>query len=150
MRATEEPSAPSGALLDDLLCFDLYAASRAMTGAYRPLLGPLDLTYPQYLVLQALSRRPGVGIGELGTLLRLDYGTLSPLLRRLGERGLVRRTRDASDLRAVEVELTDAGRALGPELDRVRCEIQRTLDLSAEEVDLLQATLRRLIAQVGP
>ncbi|MBA8792448.1 DNA-binding MarR family transcriptional regulator [Friedmanniella endophytica] len=135
-------------VIDDLLCFDLYAASRAMTALYRPLLGPLDLTYPQYLVLQVLHRRTSAGIGELNEVLRLDYGTLTPLLRRLEQRGLIARTRDADDLRAVAVALTDAGRALGPALDRVRERIGETVGLDASSLATLQATLRDLTERI--
>ncbi|MFK4105706.1 MarR family winged helix-turn-helix transcriptional regulator [Streptomyces sp. NPDC019531] len=96
-------------LLDDQLCFALYAAQRAVTAAYRPLLDELGLTYPQYLVLLVLWERGQTGVKELAGALRLDYGTVSPLLKRLESAGLVRRERAASDERSVLVACT--GRA---------------------------------------
>lgn len=98
--------------LDDQLCFALYAASRAFTRAYQPLLGPLGLTYPQYLVLLVLWDEDGPSVRELGDRLGLDSGTLTPLLKRMEEAGLVARTRDPEDERVVRVTLTRAGRAL--------------------------------------
>ncbi|WP_306580875.1 MarR family transcriptional regulator [Dokdonella sp.] len=99
-------------LLDEQLCFALYAASRAMTAAYRPLLEPLGLTYPQYLVLLVLWQDDGRSVGELGQRLALDSGTLTPLLKRMEAAGLVTRERRQSDERDVEIRLTRAGRAL--------------------------------------
>lgn len=85
--------APAGSLLlDDQLCFALYAAQRAVTGAYRPLLEALGLTYPQYLVMLVLWERGELTVKELAGTLRLDYGTMSPLLKRLESAGLVRRS----------------------------------------------------------
>lgn len=98
--------------LDDQLCFALYAAQRAMTRAYAPLLEPLGLTYPQYLVLLVLWEGDDVPVRELGERLALDSGTLTPLLKRLEERGTVTRQRDAADERVVRIQLTKQGRAL--------------------------------------
>ncbi|WP_353862470.1 MarR family winged helix-turn-helix transcriptional regulator [Svornostia abyssi] len=98
--------------LDRQVCFALYAASRAVTAAYRPLLEPLGLTYPQYLVMLVLWERGPLPVHEIGDALRLDSGTLSPLLKRLEAGGLVRRRRSAEDERRVLVALTDEGRAL--------------------------------------
>ncbi|MEH1126007.1 MarR family winged helix-turn-helix transcriptional regulator [Micromonospora sp. CPCC 206061] len=94
------------------VCFALYAASRATTALYRPLLDELGLTYPQYLVLLVLWERDGRTVKELGEELRLDSGTLSPLLKRMEAAGLVERHRTAGDERVVEVRLTDAGTEL--------------------------------------
>jgi DNA-binding MarR family transcriptional regulator len=98
--------------LDDHLCFALYAASRAFTRAYAPLLEPLGLTYPQYLVMVALWERDARPVHELGTCLALDSGTLTPLLKRLEQAGLVTRIRDGVDERVVKIFLTAEGRAL--------------------------------------
>ncbi|MEN6539053.1 MAG: MarR family transcriptional regulator [Mizugakiibacter sp.] len=103
---------PSPLHLDQQLCFALYNASRAMTAAYRPLLEPLGLTYPQYIAMLALWQRDHVSVGELGEALLLDSGTLTPLLKRLEQAGLVSRRRRRSDEREVEIALTAAGRAL--------------------------------------
>lgn len=102
-------SAPHPASIDDFVCFAMYTASHATTQAYREVLKPWRLTYPQYLALVVLATGER-SVGELGDDLALDSGTLSPLLRRLDDRGFVRRRRDADDERIVRVSLTDAGR----------------------------------------
>ncbi|MGI5426392.1 MarR family winged helix-turn-helix transcriptional regulator [Streptomyces sp. CA-179760] len=99
-------------LLDDQLCFALYAAQRAVTAAYRPLLDDLGLTYPQYLVLLVLWERGETTVKELAAALRLDYGTVSPLLKRLETAGLLRRERSARDERSVLVAVTGRGEEL--------------------------------------
>src|ERR1700709_144835 len=101
---TEHPRPATG--VDEQLCFALYAASRAMTGCYRPLLAELGLTYPQYLVMLSLWERDGRTVGGLGEALQLESGTLSPLLRRLELNGLVRRRRRVDDQRSGELGLT--------------------------------------------
>jgi MarR family transcriptional regulator, organic hydroperoxide resistance regulator len=98
--------------LDEQLCFALYSASRAVVRAYAPLLAPLGLTYPQYLVLLVLWERDGLPVNRLGRRLALDSGTLTPLLKRLERQRLVERRRAAADERVVRIHLTAAGRAL--------------------------------------
>jgi DNA-binding MarR family transcriptional regulator len=106
----ERPGESSGPpLLDQQLCFALYAAQRAVTAAYRPLLEELGLTYPQYLVLLVLWERGETTVKDLAGALRLDYGTVSPLLKRMEGAGLVRRERSPHDDRSVLVAGT--GRA---------------------------------------
>jgi DNA-binding MarR family transcriptional regulator len=94
------------------LCFALYSASRAFTRAYGPLLSPLGLTYPQYIVMLALWEENDLSVTELGERLALDSGTLTPLLKRLEEAGLVERRRDDDDERVVRLRLTRDGRKL--------------------------------------
>ena len=98
--------------LDDQLCFALYSASRAFTRAYQPLLAELGITYPQYVVMLVLWERDDLSVSELGRRLALDSGTLTPLLKRLEESGLVSRTRSGEDERVVRIELTAAGKKL--------------------------------------
>ena len=98
--------------LDKQLCFALYAASRAVTQAYGPVLAALGLTYPQYLVLLVLWERDGASVKQLGERLQLDSGTLTPLLKRMESQRLVSRVRATDDERVVHVNLTAAGRAL--------------------------------------
>lgn len=99
--------------LDNQLCFALYNASRAMTRAYGPLLAELGLTYPQYLAMLALwESDDALAVGELGSRLHLDSGTLTPLLKRLAEVGFVARDRDPADERRVLITLTATGREL--------------------------------------
>jgi len=98
--------------LGNQLCFAVYAAAHALNKTYKPLLEPLELTYPQYLVMLVLWEGDGLTVKEIGERLFLDSGTLTPLLKRLEAAGRVRRIRDSADERQVRITLTDAGRAL--------------------------------------
>ncbi|HET9208270.1 MAG TPA: MarR family transcriptional regulator [Burkholderiaceae bacterium] len=98
--------------LDHQLCFALYSTSLAMTKFYKPLLDPLGLTYPQYLVMLVLWEGDGITVSQLGERVALDSGTLTPLLKRLEASDLVRRVRDTADERRVLLQLTPTGRAL--------------------------------------
>ena len=120
--------------LDAQLCFPLYAATRAVTRRYGELLAEAQLTYPQYLSLLALweSDEP-LAVGELGERLRLDSGTLTPLLKRLETAGVVVRRRDASDERRVLIELTDEGWALRERVEHVPTELFASLAFSPKE-----------------
>src|SRR5215469_12317279 len=98
--------------LDNQICFAVYSAAHAFNRVYKPLLDRLGLTYPQYLVMLALWERDGVPLKDIGERLFLDSGTLTPLLKRLEQAGLVRRTRSAEDERQVLIALTTQGQAL--------------------------------------
>lgn len=98
--------------LDNQLCFPVYALSRHITGLYRPHLEKLGLTYPQYLAMLVLWQHTQVTVKELGSKLYLDSGTLTPLLKRMAENGLLTRTRDANDERLVNIAITGKGQAL--------------------------------------
>ncbi|MEV2213797.1 MarR family transcriptional regulator [Streptomyces sp. NPDC050997] len=128
-------------LLDDQLCFALYAAQRAVTSAYRPLLDELGLTYPQYLVLLVLWDRGEITVKELAGALRLDYGTVSPLLKRLESAGLVRRERAASDERSVLVACTGRAEELRERAARVPGALLAATGLDGAEVARLRAEL---------
>lgn len=138
-------------MTDDLVlrrqvCFALYAASRALTDVYRPILDEFGLTYPQYLVLLVLWERGDEPptVSELGARLRLDSGTLSPLLKRLEAAGFVRRTRAPRDERRVEVGLTPQGRALRERMDEVPRQVARATGLTEAELVALRDTLTRV------
>ena len=98
--------------LDQQLCFAAYSTAHAFNRLYRPLLDRLDLTYPQYLVFMVLWEADGITVKTLGDRLFLDSGTITPLLKRLEGRGLLRRERDEDDERQVRIYLTQEGRAL--------------------------------------
>ena len=98
-----------GSRFDSMLCFTVYSTAHAFNRAYKPLLDALGLTYPQYLAMFALWERDNLSVKELGELLRLDSGTLTPLLKRLEAMGLLRRSRDPADERSVRISLTPAG-----------------------------------------
>lgn len=136
--------------LDDQLCFALYAASRAVVGAYRPGLSKLGLTYPQYLTLLALWEHDDVGVVDLGTRLRLDTSTLSPLLKRLEAMGLVQRKRSATDERCVHIKLTDAGVALAGPATQLSQEIAAQLSLTEQEVKTLRTLIDRVTEDSRP
>ncbi|MDZ4270614.1 MAG: MarR family transcriptional regulator [Mycobacterium sp.] len=130
--------------LDDHLCFALYSASRAMTAAYRPLLAELGITYPQYLVLLVLHEEGRVSVGHLGERLRLDSGTLSPLLKRLEAGGIVIRERRADDERQVEVALTEEGRRLQHKAQCIPEKLFPLTGLTVEQVVDLRTAITAL------
>lgn len=135
--------------LDDQLCFDLYAASRAVTAAYRPALTQLGITYPQYLVLIVLWEEGDCTVRHLSDALRLDHGTLTPLLRRMELAGLVARRRDNADERFVVVSLTDKGDDLRQHATRIHCDMKAALGLDEQQFSALQSTLRLLTDRVS-
>ncbi|MBO1766651.1 MarR family transcriptional regulator [Allobranchiibius sp. GilTou38] len=135
--------------LESMVCFDLYAASRAVTAVYRRLLSQYHLTYPQYLVLIVLWRTAQPTIGELAEAVRLDYGTLTPLLRRMERAGLVTRSRRSRDERIVTVSVTEAGAALQEQEPHIRAVITEATGLASEEMAALQQTLRTIAATSG-
>ncbi len=106
------PSAADLLKIDNFICFALYSAGHAMTRLYKPLLDPLGLTYPQFLVMVALWEKDDQTVGDIGEMLLLESSTLTPLLKRLEAAHLIRRTRDREDERVVRIQLTPEGRAL--------------------------------------
>ncbi|MFI2759998.1 MarR family winged helix-turn-helix transcriptional regulator [Streptomyces echinatus] len=145
----QDPAAEGSLLLDDQLCFALYAAQRAVTAAYRPLLDDLGLTYPQYLVLLVLWERGETSVKELAGALRLDYGTVSPLLKRLEGAGLVRRERAAGDERSVRVACTGRGEELRERAARVPGALLDATALDGAEVARLREELWQLARRAG-
>ncbi|MGW2212573.1 MarR family winged helix-turn-helix transcriptional regulator [Streptomyces sp. NPDC001781] len=135
---------PDWLRLDRQICFSLNAASRAFNGVYRVLLRDLGLTYPQYLVMLVLWERGALPVKQLGEHLRLDSGTLSPLLKRLEGAGLVRRERDASDERSVRVTLTGEGTALRERALEVPRRIAAATGADPAEIGELRDRLDRL------
>ncbi|MFJ2812602.1 MarR family winged helix-turn-helix transcriptional regulator [Streptomyces sp. NPDC087294] len=141
---THHPEDIEPPLLDDQLCFALYAAQRAVTAAYRPLLDDLGLTYPQYLVLLVLWERGETTVKELAEALRLDYGTVSPLLKRLESAGLVRRERSGHDERSVTVTCTRRADELRGRAAAVPGALQEATGLDGARVARLRGELRDL------
>lgn len=136
----------SGAPLpvDRQLCFAVYSTAHALNRTYKPLLEPLGITYPQYLVMLVLWKGDGLTVKAIGAHLHLDSGTLTPLLKRLEVAGLVRRERDAADERQVRIRLTDAGRAMGQKAGAIGEAIFEATGLSPKELDDLHSSLARL------
>jgi MarR family transcriptional regulator, organic hydroperoxide resistance regulator len=132
--------------LERQVCFALSVASRSVVALYRPLLEPMGLTHPQYLVMLALWQHAPLSVRDLSRLLRLDPGTLSPLLKRLESIGYVDRQRDPGDERSLAVTLTERGRALRAEAEKIPPAIVARLGMPIEELESLHATLTRVIA----
>ncbi|MEV5314864.1 MarR family transcriptional regulator [Streptomyces sp. NPDC052610] len=130
--------------LDRQICFSLNAASRAFNGVYRVILKDLGLTYPQYLVMLVLWEHGHLPVKRLGEHLRLDSGTLSPLLKRLEAAGLVHRERSTRDERSVEVRLTAEGAALRERAAEVPRRIAAATGFDIEEIGALRARLDQL------
>jgi MarR family transcriptional regulator, organic hydroperoxide resistance regulator len=135
-------------LLDRQLCFALYSASLAMTKLYKPLLEPLGLTYPQYLVMLVLWEGDGITVSQLGERVALDSGTLTPLLKRLEASELVRRLRDSADERRVLLQLTPAGRALKAKARVVPEQVACASGCELDELAGLTARLKALRDQI--
>jgi DNA-binding MarR family transcriptional regulator len=148
-RAGDEVAMSSSLLLEDQLCFGLYAASRAITAVYRPLLELLGLTYPQYLVMLVLWQRGPSTIKEVMTALHLDYGTLTPLLKRLEALGYVQRQRRPDDERSVRVTLTESGTTLRDKAGEVPLEISRALGLTTTQTQDLRNLLQQVCANAA-
>ena len=151
MQQTEFPplSDDKHLLLENQLCFGLYAASHAMTKVYRGRLKLLGLTYPQYLVLLALWERDGRTVTDLGQALCLDSGTLSPLLKRLEGCHLIRKTRVAGDERQVEISLTPKSVALRRGALAMRKEIVKLISMTETSILMMRADLNQLISSLS-
>ncbi len=130
--------------LEDQICFSLARATRSVSAHYRPLLGPVGLTQPQFMVMLVLWERKRLSIREIGAALQLDHGTLTPLLKRLEAAGLLARRRRADDERSVDVALTLAGAALQERVEHVPAAISDTLPLTVTELRQLRALLAKV------
>lgn len=132
--------------LENQVCFGLAVAARSVIALYRPVLEPLNLTHPQYLVMLALWEREPRSVKELSDALQLEPATLSPLLKRLEANGYVERRRSSSDERALEVTLTRAGRELRAEAEKIPPRIVERLGLPVDDIVNLRESLRTIIA----
>jgi DNA-binding MarR family transcriptional regulator len=131
--------------LEQQVCFALSVAARNVVAVYRPRLEPMGLTHPQYLVMLALWQHEPVSVREISRLLRLDPGTLSPLLKRLEASGLLLRGRDRSDERSLAVTLTERGRALRKEAEQIPPAVVTKLAMELDELRALHESLTRVI-----
>jgi DNA-binding MarR family transcriptional regulator len=146
MSAKKPPPSEQNAILElsSQLCFATYATAHAFNRVYKPLLDPLGLTYPQYLVLLVLWKQDNVTVKEIGQHLHLDSGTLTPLLKRLEGAGIVRRTRDTYDERQVRVSLTQQGHDLKAPALKVWNEVVCATGLDTENFRVLLDQLNGL------
>lgn len=131
--------------IDRQVCFALAAASRSVIGLYRPVLEPLGLTHPQYLVMLALWERSPRTVRDIGEALHLEPATLSPLLKRLEAAGLITRARNADDERALDVRLTTEGQRLRSQAERVPGQIVQRLGMTLDELEDIRDGLTRLL-----
>ncbi len=132
--------------LEQQVCFALAVASRSVLALYRPILEPLGVTHPQYLVMLALWEKSPRTVKELSRALQLEPATLSPLLKRLEARGLVTRTRSDTDERVLQLRLTEAGSALRTQALQVPQKVMAELQMSVKELDELRTTLHKVIS----
>jgi DNA-binding MarR family transcriptional regulator len=146
--ATTTSPAPTGnpLELERQVCFALSVGSRTVLSVYRPLLEPMGLTHPQYLVMLALWQHAPMPVKDVGALLQLDSGTLSPLLKRLEAQGLVSRPRNPQDERALTVSLTPRGQALREQAERIPEQVVARLGIEVAELEDLHRALTRVIA----
>ncbi|WP_025134952.1 MarR family winged helix-turn-helix transcriptional regulator [Leucobacter sp. PH1c] len=137
---------PDPLTLERQVCFALTVASRGIVSAYKPVLDPLGITHPQYLVLLALWEHRSLDLSSLAKMLHQEASTLSPLLKRLEAQGLARRQRSAADERRLEITLTPAGEALRERAEQVPLEMARRLRMTPEELTELHLAMVELIA----
>ena len=130
--------------LDKQFCFSLYSASLAMTKTYKPLLEKIGLTYPQYLVMLVLWQQDDVLVKDIGELLFLDSGTLTPLLKRMEAAELIQRTRDAQDERQVRITLTGKGRQLKQAAKNIPADVMCASGQSAEVLMQMRTQLTQI------
>ncbi|MFD0790379.1 MarR family winged helix-turn-helix transcriptional regulator [Microbacterium insulae] len=135
--------------LDDMVCFNLHAAYRAVTAAYRPLLEPLGVSYPQYLVLAILWRDGDLPVGDIVGALRSDYGTMTPVIKRMEQQGLVTRNRNPKDERSVTVALTAKGGELREHATGIYQAISDTFGFTEERADTALQVLRSITARAA-
>lgn len=135
--------------LDRQLCFALYQASNLMTRLYAPYLQDMSITYPQYLVMLALWTEQPRSVGDLGAELGLNFGTLSPLLKRMESKGLLLRSRDPSDERKVGISLTEKGESLRAQALAMQSALRCDIELSDETLTQLRLGIQSLIDTIS-
>jgi len=148
MTATETREDPLA--LEKQVCFALVVAGRSVLGVYRPILEDFGLTHPQYLVMLALWESSPQSPTELSSLLQLDPGTLSPMLKRLAAAGLVTRSRNSTDERRLDVDLTERGRGLRDRALAVPTAVMQRLGMDEPQLRELHAALTAVIAAATP
>lgn len=132
-------------LLKNQLCFPLYAAARKVTGAYTPFLKPFGITYTQYITFLVLWEKDGITVGEIGTRLHLDNGTLTPLLKKMEAQGFITRRRNAEDERKVTVYLTPEGLDMKEQLKDVPLKVGHCLPIGREDAKTLYRILYKIL-----
>ncbi|GGD67311.1 MarR family winged helix-turn-helix transcriptional regulator [Microbacterium murale] len=140
---------PPVVALDDMVCFNVHSAFRAVASVYRPLLEPLGVSYPQYLVLAVLWENDDLPVGKLVSRLQSDYGTITPLLKRMEKQGLIVRARNLQDERSVLVSLTPDGDALRVHGPRIYQAVTETFGFTPERAAAALEVLRSITNSVS-
>ena len=135
--------------LKNQLCFPLYACSKEIIRRYKPLLDKLDLTYTQYIAMMVLWEKERLHVGQLGECLFLDSGTLTPLLKKLEQKGYITRCRSQEDERAVEICITPEGKALQDKALSVPAAMGSCIQLSEEEATFLYQILYKILGSMA-
>ena len=131
--------------LKEQVCFPVYALSREITQHYRPLLDELGLTYPQYLVLLVLWESKKQTVNQLGEKLRLDTGTLTPLLKRMEQKNIISRNRSSQDERVVEITLTPTGNALSEKAQSIPMKMIASMGISLDDLEALKRIANKIL-----
>ncbi|MFC0343125.1 MarR family winged helix-turn-helix transcriptional regulator [Epilithonimonas hispanica] len=135
--------------LDKQLCFSVYVLHREIMQAYRPILNEIGLTYPQYITMMALWEKDDLTVNQLGEILQLDNGTLTPLLKRLESKSYLSRTRSKDDERVVKIQLTEKGHQLKEKASCVPMQILESLQLSPEDMQQLKSLSDKVINKIS-
>nr|WP_292966247.1 MULTISPECIES: MarR family transcriptional regulator [unclassified Allomuricauda] len=134
--------------LSNQVCFPLYTLAKELVKQYRPLLEDLNLTYPQYLVMMVLWEEGEQSVSEIGDKLNLDSGTLTPLLKRLEQKGIIVRNRKIEDERVVTISLTDKGKQLEKKAQCIPDQMIETLNISASDLEQLKELINKINSQI--
>jgi len=134
--------------LDRQLCFSVYVLHREIMQCYRPILKDIDLTYPQYIAMMALWEKDDLTVNQVGEILQLDNGTLTPLLKRLESKALLTRRRSKEDERVVKIHLTEIGRKLKEKAACVPTELAKAMNLNLEEMQQLKDLSDKVARQI--
>jgi len=135
--------------LDKQLCFSVYVLHREIMQAYRPILNEIGLTYPQYITMMALWEKDDLTVNQLGEILQLDNGTLTPLLKRLESKSYLTRTRSKDDERVVKIQLTEKGYQLKEKASCIPMQILESLQLSVEDMQQLKSLSDKVVNKIN-
>lgn len=135
--------------LDKQLCFSVYVLHREIMQCYRPILKNIGLTYPQYIAMMALWEKDDLTVNQVGELLQLDNGTLTPLLKRLESKGYLERKRSKEDERVVKIYLTEKGRKLKEKATCIPIELAKAMNLNLDEMEQLKSLSDKVVQKIN-
>ncbi|WP_312194937.1 MULTISPECIES: MarR family winged helix-turn-helix transcriptional regulator [Epilithonimonas] len=135
--------------LDKQLCFSVYVLHREIMQCYRPILKNIGLTYPQYITMMTLWEKDDVTVNQVGEILQLDNGTLTPLLKRLESKGYLERKRSKEDERVVKINLTKKGAKLKEDASCIPIELAKAMNLNLEEMEQLKTLSDKVVQKIN-